>query len=204
MSEIGLGRYTPDFDVLRSKEEWDKETRDVVMSRTSTPPPALTLRQHEVDTLTAIASVLLGDNRTSILQFVMDHFDKKMRSNIGESQRKRGIPPFPLLIHKGIDTFNELSVSVHGQEFSALDTQTRWNFISSLISNPVPFEIAELHIQSKDFLSSIHTEAVNAYFSHPIVWSEIGYAGPAYPRGYVRIERGLLDPWEAKSRYENN
>lgn len=40
--------------------------------------------------------------------------------------------------------------------------------------------------------------AVEAHASHPAVWSEMGYAGPAYPRGYYRIERGLTDPWEPR------
>jgi len=31
------------------------------------------------------------------------------------------------------------------------------------------------------------------------VWSEMGYGGPAYPRGYYRIEAGVTDPWEAKA-----
>ncbi|KQX56587.1 hypothetical protein ASD40_04085 [Paenibacillus sp. Root444D2] len=33
-----------------------------------------------------------------------------------------------------------------------------------------------------------------------VVWSEIGYAGPAYPRGYVRTQLGQLDPWEAQPK----
>lgn len=39
-------------------------------------------------------------------------------------------------------------------------------------------------------------------YPHPRVWSEIGYAGPAYPRGYVRTQLGQLDPWEAKAEHE--
>jgi hypothetical protein len=30
-----------------------------------------------------------------------------------------------------------------------------------------------------------------------------GYGGPAYPRGYVRLERGAPEPWEVnEKRYE--
>jgi hypothetical protein len=41
------------------------------------------------------------------------------------------------------------------------------------------------------------TMTLEAYYSHPNVWSEIGYGGPAYPRGYVRTQLGQSDPWEA-------
>ena len=53
-------------------------------------------------------------------------------------------------------------------------------------------------IPVKDFMQKILSEAMSAYYSHPTIWSDIGYAGPAYPRGYVRSEIGLTDPWEAK------
>jgi hypothetical protein len=197
-------KYDPDFDVLSEKEEWDKETREVVMSRVSAPPAALVLRQHEVDALVALFSVLLGDDRMPILQFVIDHFDTEMRIHIGESQRKLGMPPFPVLVHKGIDALNGYAIAQHNQAFAQLTPQTRWDLVNSLLTNPVPFQMEDKEVQSKDFLSRIHTEAVSAYYSHPTVWSEIGYAGPAYPRGYVRVERGLRDPWEAKSRHEKD
>lgn len=36
-----------------------------------------------------------------------------------------------------------------------------------------------------------------AYYSHPRSWSEIGFGGPANPRGYVRMQANRRDPWEA-------
>jgi hypothetical protein len=36
------------------------------------------------------------------------------------------------------------------------------------------------------------------YYSHPAAWSEVGFGGPASPRGYVRIGFNTRDPWEAK------
>jgi hypothetical protein len=35
------------------------------------------------------------------------------------------------------------------------------------------------------------------YYSHPHSWSEIGFGGPANPRGYVRMYYDRRDPWEA-------
>ena len=36
-----------------------------------------------------------------------------------------------------------------------------------------------------------------AYYAHPTAWSEIGWGGPASPRGYVRMDLNERDPWEA-------
>lgn len=38
---------------------------------------------------------------------------------------------------------------------------------------------------------------VSIYYVHPAGQSEIGYGGPASPRGYVRLEGNRFDGWEA-------
>ena len=46
-------------------------------------------------------------------------------------------------------------------------------------------------------------DCVEAYYAHPYAWDEIGFGGPAYPRGYMRLEHGLAEPWEVdERRYE--
>ena len=40
-------------------------------------------------------------------------------------------------------------------------------------------------------------DIVTAYYAHPTAWNEIGWAGPASPRGYVRLDANKHDPWEA-------
>ncbi len=42
--------------------------------------------------------------------------------------------------------------------------------------------------------------AAGVYYSHPTAWNEIGFGGPASPRGYVRIGLDERDPWEAPFR----
>ena len=37
------------------------------------------------------------------------------------------------------------------------------------------------------------------YYAHPAAWSEIGFGGPASPRGYVRTGFDERDPWEAQA-----
>ena len=40
-------------------------------------------------------------------------------------------------------------------------------------------------------------DIVHAYYAHPTAWNEIGFGGPASPRGYVRMGFDRRDPWEA-------
>jgi len=40
--------------------------------------------------------------------------------------------------------------------------------------------------------------ACTAFYSHPSAWAEIGFPGPAYPRGYKNIGVDKLEPYEVR------
>jgi hypothetical protein len=44
-------------------------------------------------------------------------------------------------------------------------------------------------------------DVVAAFYSHPWAWNEIGFGGPAYPRGHARLGVGLRDGWEADEEF---
>jgi len=58
-----------------------------------------------------------------------------------------------------------------------------------------------------DQLSVAHAFAVvmravlAAFYSHPWAWNEIGFGGPAYPRGYMRTGIGRKEPWESDDEF---
>ena len=53
------------------------------------------------------------------------------------------------------------------------------------------------------FWTMLVADCCSVYYAHPYAWDEIGFGGPAYPRGYMRLEEGEPEPWEvAEQRYE--
>jgi hypothetical protein len=48
------------------------------------------------------------------------------------------------------------------------------------------------------FLHHLLKQVVGIYYAHPAAWSEIGFGGPASPRGYARLGFDERDPWEAE------
>jgi hypothetical protein len=40
------------------------------------------------------------------------------------------------------------------------------------------------------------------YYAHPYAWDEIGFGGPAYPRGYFALNDGRPEPWEPRESGE--
>jgi hypothetical protein len=43
-------------------------------------------------------------------------------------------------------------------------------------------------------------DAIEGYYAHPYAWDEVGFGGPAYPRGYMRLEGGKPEPWEVEEQ----
>ena len=42
---------------------------------------------------------------------------------------------------------------------------------------------------------------LGAFYSHPWAWNEIGFGGPAYPRGYMRLGVGQKEAWESADAF---
>jgi hypothetical protein len=43
-------------------------------------------------------------------------------------------------------------------------------------------------------------DVIGNYYAHPAAWSEIGFNGPASPRGHIRLSLDSRDPWEAEEK----
>lgn len=194
--------HYPDFNVMEQKEHWDPHTREIVEKRTVERREGSFkfFNKEEAETIYFLCSVILDDYRESILIFVLSHFDQKLSSNIGESERKKNVPKGAVLIREGLKALNLYCNQILGSTFNQLEVETQTDIVMKLANNNLPLESDSKKIPTKDFFTQILTVAVSAYYSHPTIWSEIGYAGPAYPRGYVRSEWGLTDPWEAKRK----
>jgi len=83
--------------------------------------------------------------------------------------------------------------SRHGQGFAVCETQVQFEILAALQKG----QVAELQgFPQKELFKKLLGLGVDACASHPAVWSEMGYAGPAYPRGYYRLDRRVRDPWE--------
>ena len=43
---------------------------------------------------------------------------------------------------------------------------------------------------------------VQGFYSHPWAWNEMGFGGPAYPRGYAALGAGHKEHWEGDEAFE--
>jgi hypothetical protein len=45
-------------------------------------------------------------------------------------------------------------------------------------------------------------DLLEAFYSHPWAWNEIGFGGPAYPRGYQALGVDRHEPWEGREAFD--
>lgn len=190
--------HYPRYDVMALQDEWDTHTREVVQKRLGTFPQAKFLSESEREMLALIAGHLAYDNRNQILEWVLFHIDQRLSDEIGESQRRPEIPPEKILVREGLKFIDKTARQRHKKNFAQAGTQEQFQILAGLQTGRLTGEAGWPQIQQKELFKKLAELVIGAYYSHPVVWSEIGYGGPAYPRGYVRIEFGLADPWEAQ------
>lgn len=190
-------RY-PGYDVLAEKGHWDDYTTEIVLKRLGPFPDHKFLREREAAMILAIAGHIVYDGRKEILDYVVHHLDNVLADPSGEGQRKAGTPDIKTLVRRGLSAMDRAAVKNYRAAFLEIGTQQQFEMLAGLQKGNAAPPGEWNGIPVKEFFKKLATEIVSAYYSHPVVWSEIGYGGPAYPRGYVRVEMGLTDPWEAK------
>ena len=189
-------RY-PGFNVLTEVKAWDPHTRQIVMRRLGPFPELQFFQTDEAAVFKTIAGHLTYDYREEILTYVVSWADHRLSSKTGESQRKPGIPHESELIRNGLRSLNYLGTGLYRREFFKLDPEQQFSILAALQTGSAPAATAG-NLPQQEFFQKLLDLVIRPYYSHPTIWSEIGYGGPAYPRGYVRVEIGLIDPWEAQ------
>jgi hypothetical protein len=190
-----IGRY-PDYDVLANRDNWDEATRRVVEARLEPAGPLRFFTAQEEPTLRAFCDVVCdqdADPRVPVAEMV----DDKLASGRLDGYRYADMPRDPdtwRLVLRGLD---ETAAERHEIEsFAACDTPSREAIVSALSKG-------ELRGGAWDELDvsrawSVCMRAVlAAFYSHPWAWNEIGFGGPAYPQGYMRLgPLSTLEPHE--------
>jgi len=189
--------HYPSFNVMKEKDAWDDHTQSIVIARLTSALDYLFLTQQEAELLSVLCSILVDDSTADVLQYVISHIDQTLFSSIGESQRKAGVPPEKELIRQGLLNLDHSAKNAFALTFVELDRVMQKQLLQNISEAKEPLSIWT-GITQQAFFQKLLKLTIESYCSHPKIWSNIGYAGPAYPRGYIRTDIGQLDPWEAR------
>ena len=191
-------RY-PNYDVLakRHTPSWNETTRRVIDQRLAAPREPRFLTADEFQTLYAVSARIVPQPATRPPIPVAALIDAKLLADNGEGYRDYRLPPLREAWQRGLHALDAEARTTRAGAFHTLSAAEQDALLHAAqdgrLSNAAWQGMASKLFFAKRLLPDI----VKAYYSHPTAWSEIGFGGPASPRGYVRMDFDRRDPWEA-------
>jgi hypothetical protein len=189
------GRY-PDFDVVEQAAHWDDRTRTVVLGRIDRVPHRRFFTEVETATLTAFCDDVLGQDsepRIPVLAFI----DEKLYQGRLDGFQYAGMPDDRdtwRLVARGLD---EAARRDGGESYASAGDALRSEVLDGFAAGKLEGGAWD-ELDGTRAWSVVMRAALSAFYSHPWAWNEIGFGGPAYPRGYARMGVGLNEAWEGR------
>jgi Gluconate 2-dehydrogenase subunit 3 len=192
----------PDYDVLAkwNTPSWDDKTREVVGKRLQEVPARRFFTETEWRTLEAVCARLVPQPERSNPIPIVPWIDEKLHHNWRDGFRYDDMPPLRDAWRLGLAGIDEESRRRFGADFWSLAEADRDSVLRAIQAGNVQGGIWE-HLPAQRFFTTVLLkEVVGEYYAHPAAWSEVGFGGPASPRGYVRLGLNQRDPWEGQER----
>jgi hypothetical protein len=174
----------PGFDVVSQRPHWDPRTRRAVLHRLGPFGPARFFSAEEEPTCRALLGSLLALETDDVPVFEL--VDERLADGVSDGWRYDDMPPDE-------EAWRASIAELRRRSFARLAAPARRELLESVrtadrfAGMPAP-RLWELWMRS----------ACTAYYSHPAAWSEIGFGGPAYPRGYKNVGLDRREPWEVE------
>ena len=195
------GRY-PDYNVLDERSHWDRQTRRIVLERVERVPPIRFFTAQEAATLEVFCDLVLGQDGEPKIP-VLGMVDAKLFEGKLDGFRYEDLPDDRETwrrVAAGLDA----AARQHGAErFPACSPETQRQLIQAFSEGRLHGEVWDQLPASRAW--KVVTRAIlSEFYSHPWAWNEIGFGGPAYPRGYARLGAGQRESWEGAPAFERD
>jgi hypothetical protein len=189
------GRY-PDFNVLDEVDHWDEVTRQLVVSRITDVPGFRFFTKPEEICLQAFCDIVMAQDREPRVP-VLNMVDAKLYEGKLDGFRYHDMPDDRETwrqVARGLDS----AVVQHGVQsgFAAAPTDVQREVVQAFSEGKLHGEVWDDLPCDKAF-SVVMRAVLSEFYSHPWAWNEIGFGGPAYPRGYMRFGVGQREHWES-------
>jgi hypothetical protein len=193
-----MKRPYPSYDVL---DKWDSQsfddvTRATLSRRLKDVPKRRFFTEAEWDLLEAVVARLIPqpDRETPIA--ITPWIDQQLAEDRNEGFRYHDLPPQRDAWRRGLAGIEAEAKARFDSAFIALDPDRQDAVLKAVHEG----EVEEAHWQGlsarRFFKAVLLRTAATLYYAHPDAWSEMGFGGPAAPRGYVRLGVDKRDPWE--------
>ena len=196
----------PDFDVASDDKwayDWDEKTRKLVLDRVRNVPPYRFFTESEAALLEALCERALPQGIRSPQQRVpiAPWIDERLHLEQGDGYRYEDMPQDQEAYRRGLQGFDQTAQALFQKGFTQLSIDEQAKVIACVagsVGEP-PGEVWK-ELPASRFFSLFMRDVISNYYAHPAAWAEIGFGGPASPRGHIRLGLGKRDPWEAEEK----
>lgn len=187
----GGGRF-PGFDVIAQSGHWDRATQSVVGARLGLLPHVRFFTPDEEVAARALFDQIL-DQREEPRVPVFNMVDVRLAEKQTDGWHYEDLPPDGEAWRQSLHALDEDAQAAHGKRFG----DCSWEEQTAILEAIHRLDDADWHgLQAARIWSLWTRYACTAFYSHPWAWNEIGFAGPAYPRGYKNMGVDRLEPFE--------
>ena len=191
-----MGRYGrfPGFDAAAQWRHWDPATAGSVLARLGPPQPIRFFTPEEHATADALCEQLLALEADCPVP-VVAMIDARLAEQETDGWRYADMPEDGQAWRLSLAALKADAVDRFQSPFAALTADHR----DQLIGHVRELDSKPWHDLPAGHVWSLWTRyACTAFYSHPFAWNEIGFPGPAYPRGYKNLGVDAREPYEVE------
>ena len=199
MTEVPNGGRYPGYDVMAKQhtQSWDRVTRAVIQRRLDVPRLPRFFSEAAWETLGALCERIMPQPAGREPVPLPAYVDAKITDKQLDGYRYASLPPMGEAWQRGLAALDAEAQAAHDSRFHHLPPEAQDALITAMQRGTLQGE-AWGGMPCRDFFEHrVIADITHAYYAHPVSWNEIGFGGPASPRGYVRMKLDMRDPWEA-------
>jgi hypothetical protein len=166
-------------------------------------PPIRFFTAEEAQLLAAVCErILPQDDRDELHKIpIVNFIDERLHQDRLDGYRFEGMPPDQEAHRLGLRAIAEVAQHMFQRAFVELGATDQELVLETLHDGQPPAGRAIwARMPVSRYWLLLVQDVVGVYYAHPFAWDEVGFGGPAYPRGYMRLENGEPEPWEVDER----
>ena len=193
----------PGYDVLKKRRtlSWNEPTRRTVDHRMAVHPGPRYFTELEWATLGAVCARIVPQPTDRPPVPLPAYVDEKMFDDKIDGYRFAKLLPQGAAWKAALAALDALARAEHGAAYHVLPAKGQDALLAQMQKGELDGPLWQEMPSDLFFSKRVLHDVVSAYYAHPTAWSEIGWAGPASPRGFVRLDKNTRDPWEAAEAY---
>lgn len=194
-------RY-PGADILGQRAHWDDATRRVILDRVHNIPDFEYFDAQQRATLEALCERIIpqehrpADKRVPIAARI----DQRCKGDHDQGYRFEDMPPTAEAWKRGLEGLDQTARALFGDaaRFRDVDAAQQHEVLEVIRRGDPPGEVWQAMPAKRWWVFVALRQVTGLYYAHPYAWDEIGFGGPAYPRGYFALNFGNPEPWEPR------